>query len=141
MIAKFRENFNVLKLTRTIENLQDYVLKDFFEKLSESFNNHISIYKKNTELYSLGLKVVDSIKYLPKCFYCSEKKKLDEVRIMGYTITGFAEKLCTLDYKKISEILDYLRSPLTNYLDMPSKLLIEMWDKTKNLKDLEGLLA
>ena len=134
-------NLNSERIGKLIENLNDNVIIKLFEQLSKSFNNHIIKYKKNSEIHTIGQEVVNSINYVTKCLSCYENKNIENIRIKGYTITKFAENICSLKYNKISEILDYLRFPLTNYLETPSKLLLAMWNKTNDLKDLELILT
>jgi hypothetical protein len=134
MISKPKHNLNTFLIGKNLEKLDDHVLIYFFEQLSKSFNNHINKYKQNNEIYEIGLDVVDSIKYVSNCLYSFKKNNLENFKIIGYNINNLTKKICNLKYNQISEILDYLRTPLTNYLEIPSKLLIKMWKKTKDLE-------
>lgn len=122
-----KKNSNLCKI---IENFEYSHYSSFFEKLGNNFKQKIKKYEgANPELYAIGEKACKEFENLSIYF------KPDElVKDSGF-VSEIAERTCSLNYKTLSIVLDYLRTPLCNYLYAPSRLIMQMWEKSQDSKN------
>jgi hypothetical protein len=113
------KSFNLCKI---IENMNYSQYTPFFKKVGEGLKEKMKPYKKtNPELYELGIKASTSLSKISEYFFI-KNELLIKSNIDEDSIKEVAEYLCSQNYNTISKILEYLRTPLTNYLEPPSNL-------------------